>query len=56
MLREAFSGTTRFAAFRSTLGIAPDVLAERLGTLVEADVLDARSTRRRAAGPRQSTT
>ncbi len=40
VLREAFSGTTRFAAFRSALGVAPDVLADRLRTLVDAGVLD----------------
>jgi DNA-binding HxlR family transcriptional regulator len=40
VLREAFSGTTRFANFRAALGVAPDVLADRLRTLVEAGVLD----------------
>jgi DNA-binding HxlR family transcriptional regulator len=39
ILREAFSGTTRFAEFRQALGIAPDVLSERLSTLVEYGVL-----------------
>jgi DNA-binding HxlR family transcriptional regulator len=39
ILREAFSGTTRFAEFRQALGIAPDVLSERLSTLVEHGVL-----------------
>ena len=34
ILREAFSGLTRFAEFRDSLGIAPDVLADRLATLV----------------------
>ena len=28
ILREAFSGLTRFAEFRDSLGIAPDVLAD----------------------------
>jgi DNA-binding HxlR family transcriptional regulator len=40
VLREAFSGTTRFGAFKDALGVAPDVLADRLRTLVEAGVLD----------------
>jgi DNA-binding HxlR family transcriptional regulator len=39
ILREAFSGVTRFAQFRDMLGVAPDVLADRLGTLVEYGVL-----------------
>jgi DNA-binding HxlR family transcriptional regulator len=39
ILREAFTGRTRFAEFRSALGIAPDVLSERLSTLVEYGVL-----------------
>jgi DNA-binding HxlR family transcriptional regulator len=39
ILREAFGGATRFVDFRSALGIAPDVLSERLSTLVEAGVL-----------------
>ncbi len=39
ILREAFSGKTRFAEFREALGIAPDVLSERLSTLVEYGVL-----------------
>jgi DNA-binding HxlR family transcriptional regulator len=40
VIREALSGVTRFADFRATLGIAPDVLTARLGTLVEAGVLE----------------
>ena len=39
ILREAFAGRTRFAEFRTALGIAPDVLSERLATLVEYGVL-----------------
>jgi DNA-binding HxlR family transcriptional regulator len=39
ILREAFTGTTKFAQFRSNLGIAPDVLTDRLSTLVEYGVL-----------------
>jgi DNA-binding HxlR family transcriptional regulator len=39
ILREAMSGVTRFADFRTALGIAPDVLTERLGTLVDHGVM-----------------
>jgi DNA-binding HxlR family transcriptional regulator len=42
VVREALAGTTRFADFRATLGIAPDVLTTRLNTLVEAGVLERR--------------
>jgi DNA-binding HxlR family transcriptional regulator len=39
ILREAFFGVTQFARFREQLGVAPDVLSERLNTLVEYGVL-----------------
>jgi DNA-binding HxlR family transcriptional regulator len=39
ILREAFLGATRFAEFRDRLGVAPDVLSERLATLVEYGVM-----------------
>jgi DNA-binding HxlR family transcriptional regulator len=39
ILREAITGTTRFAEFREALGVAPDVLTERLTTLVEYGVM-----------------
>ena len=39
VLREAFGGVTRFGDFRSALGIASDVLTERLHALVDAGVL-----------------
>jgi DNA-binding HxlR family transcriptional regulator len=39
VLRDALDGTTRFEDFRTSLGIAPDVLSDRLATLVEAGVL-----------------
>lgn len=45
ILREAHNGVTRFADFRRLLGIAPDVLSERLAALVEADVLERRQYR-----------
>jgi DNA-binding HxlR family transcriptional regulator len=40
VVREAFAGTTRFADFRATLGVAPDILTSRLNTLVDAGVLE----------------
>src|SRR5262249_60312115 len=39
ILREAFLGATRFAEFRDQLGVAPDVLSDRLATLVEYGVM-----------------
>jgi DNA-binding HxlR family transcriptional regulator len=39
ILREALGGATRFAQFRDALGVAPDVLADRLATLVEYGIL-----------------
>lgn len=42
VIREAFAGKTRFADFRAALGVAPDILANRLNTLVEAGVLERR--------------
>jgi DNA-binding HxlR family transcriptional regulator len=40
VLREAALGTTRFSEFRSRLGIASDVLTDRLQTLVAYGVLE----------------
>ena len=39
ILREAFFGVSRFAEFRDRLGVAPDVLSDRLATLVEFGVM-----------------
>jgi DNA-binding HxlR family transcriptional regulator len=39
ILREAIDGTTRFAEFREALGVASDVLSERLATLVTYGVM-----------------
>jgi DNA-binding HxlR family transcriptional regulator len=39
ILREAMDGVTRFAQFRDALGIAPDVLTDRLTTLVDYGVM-----------------
>jgi DNA-binding HxlR family transcriptional regulator len=39
VIREALVGTTRFADFRETLGIAGDVLSDRLTTLVDWEIM-----------------
>jgi DNA-binding HxlR family transcriptional regulator len=39
VLREAFSGVTKFGEFRAGLGIASDVLSTRLATLVDYGIL-----------------
>ena len=40
ILREAVAGSSRFSEFRSGLGVAPDVLTERLNTLVAYGVME----------------
>jgi DNA-binding HxlR family transcriptional regulator len=45
IVREALWGRTRFSEFRERLGIAPDVLTDRLATLVDAGVLEKRGYR-----------
>jgi DNA-binding HxlR family transcriptional regulator len=42
ILRDAFQGVTRFDQFQTSLGIAPNILARRLKSLVEAGVLERR--------------
>jgi DNA-binding HxlR family transcriptional regulator len=54
ILREALSGTTRFADFRAALGVAPDVLSDRLATLVAAGVLEKRPYREPGTRARDS--
>lgn len=39
ILRDALLGSTRFAEFQRSLGVAPDVLADRLNTLVQHGVM-----------------
>lgn len=39
VIREALTGTTKFETFREHLAITPDVLSDRLGTLVENGVM-----------------
>lgn len=45
IVRDALAGASRFAQFRASLAIAPDVLADRLGKLVEHGILERRSYR-----------
>jgi DNA-binding HxlR family transcriptional regulator len=45
VVREACWGRTRFSEFRQALGVAPDVLASRLATLVDVGVLERRPYR-----------
>lgn len=45
VVRDALAGTTRFADFRASLGIAPDMLADRLGKLVDHGILERRGYR-----------
>ncbi|HEU0182071.1 MAG TPA: helix-turn-helix domain-containing protein [Agromyces mariniharenae] len=51
IVREAFRGRTRFADIRSRLGVAPDVLTDRLARLVDAGILERRPYRE--AGERE---
>jgi DNA-binding HxlR family transcriptional regulator len=40
ILREALLGSSRFGQFQENLGVAPDVLSDRLATLVRHGVLE----------------
>jgi DNA-binding HxlR family transcriptional regulator len=42
ILRDAFTGLTRFEEFQKSLGIAPNMLSRRLAALVEAGMLERR--------------
>jgi len=42
ILRDAFTGLTRFDQFRKSLGIAPTILTKRLATLTEEGLLEKR--------------
>ena len=42
ILRDAFLGVTRFEVFQERLGIARNILAKRLDTLVDAGILERR--------------
>lgn len=39
ILRDALDGMTRFEQFRESIGLTPDVLSERLTTLVDAGIM-----------------
>jgi len=52
ILREAFLGATKFAEFRDRLGVAPDVLSDRLSTLVEYGVMEREPYQEAGARPR----
>ncbi|MFY9782391.1 MAG: helix-turn-helix domain-containing protein [Acidimicrobiales bacterium] len=54
ILREALSGVTRFDQFRSSLRVAPDILADRLNTLVDFGVLERRRYREPGARSRDA--
>ena len=43
ILRDAFLGLTRFERFGRKLGVAPNILAKRLDTLVEAGIMERRA-------------
>jgi DNA-binding HxlR family transcriptional regulator len=45
LLRQAFAGTRRFEDFHSALGMSRALLAERLGRLVDAGILERRAYR-----------
>ena len=52
VLREAFLGATKFAEFRDHLGVAPDVLSDRLSTLVQYGVMELEPYKEPGARPR----
>ncbi|HET6986136.1 MAG TPA: helix-turn-helix domain-containing protein [Kribbella sp.] len=54
ILREAHLGTTRFADFRDYLHIAPNILTNRLATLVDAGLLEKREYREEGERTRSS--
>jgi len=54
ILREAFLGATKFAEFRDRLGIAPDVLSDRLSTLVAHGVMEREPYQEPGARPRSA--
>ena len=43
IVREAMWGRTRFSEFRAQLGVAPDILTDRLTKLVAAGILERRT-------------
>ncbi|WP_211766570.1 winged helix-turn-helix transcriptional regulator [Kutzneria sp. CA-103260] len=55
-MRDALSGVTRFAESRDSLRIAPDMLSDRLSTLVEHGVMTRQPYQELAAGRGSATT
>lgn len=53
VVRDVRLGHTRFSDIRSRLGVAPDVLADRLGKLVDLGVLERRAYRQDGARERE---
>jgi DNA-binding HxlR family transcriptional regulator len=53
ILREAFSGNRRFEQFQQRTGVARNLLATRLATLVEHGILDRESYQERGQRARQ---
>jgi len=53
IVREAFFDSTRFSQFREDLGIAPDVLTDRLTRLVDEGVMERRAYRDAGSRERQ---
>lgn len=45
IVREAFYGTSTFNGFQEQLGIAKNILTDRLGSLVESDIMRREQTR-----------
>ncbi|WP_328885031.1 winged helix-turn-helix transcriptional regulator [Streptomyces sp. NBC_00316] len=54
VLRDVFAGRHRFAEIQSSLGIAPNLLSDRLKLLVEAGVLRTQTYQEPGSRPRQS--
>ena len=52
ILREAHNGVTRFADFKQLLGVAPDVLSDRLAGLVAAGIFEKRRYQEEGERPR----
>ncbi len=54
ILRDAFLGATKFAEFRDRLGVAPDMLSDRLSTPVEYGLMEREPYQEPGARPRFS--
>jgi DNA-binding HxlR family transcriptional regulator len=54
IIRDAFRGRSKFSEFKDSLGAPSDILAARLGTLVDAGVLERRAYREPGARERSS--